>query len=930
MRQRRLLTGGLALVLAAGGLAAAGGAQSSADTSDLPAPPLTGFETGEDWINTVAPEVDVPTDEDITVGRALKQSKLNQKAVEAALEYDRKHAGGNPKAARQIAGVEQESLRTGQSPRQIKQAKGTQGAQLLTILVEFNPNAQDDFSDVMIPATVFGDRACVEGNVQNGPLHNGIPNPADAPYPDNNTFWVEDFSSEHFNQLLYTEEGITERVRMDVTGPDGQPGIDISGFTMKNHYEEMSKGAYTVDGAATPWVEVPHSEAYYGADRCTMDAEGNWVAGPPQRMVGHPSNPAGPGQLAIDAVTALAEQAPDFPFADYDIEDQFDRDGDGNLFEPDGFIDHTVLVHAGEDKSGGGGEQGPYAIWAHSSAVPGGADIPGTGLKLENYIVQPEDSGVGVFSHEYGHDLGLPDLYDTSGNADSDIDFWDLMSSGSHSGPIFQSMPTHMGIWDKWVLGWAEPEVIKPGKNKTVMLGQTSRTPRGTEDGIQVQLPDKVVTFATPHSGESMWWSNNDQDWADVRLERDVSVPAGSDVRFWMWNDYIIEADWDFGFVEVSTDGASTWSEMKVFDETGALVSTDDGYEDPNGRMADYGDKRYGLSGDTHGWRHDYVDLTPYAGTDVKLRLRLATDAAFLERGWFVDDLSLTADGTTVWENDAEANNGWTNDVSTFTNTSGEGWKLDPGSSSRTQYYMAEWRNLDGFDEGLRYAYDSTYTPDTAGGAWWVEKLNYNVPGMLVWYRDTSYSVNHVSATSFDLPSIGSKGQLLIVDSHFEPMRHTGEAAEAMGGVLNNFPSRAASSDAAFNMWGTNTVSDCFTVESPDDQYCTTYDNQGAVPAFTDALGWYPGIEVRDEGLFFRDVDASTVIPSRNNEPYTTRIVNPDGSPAEDWYGVNVAGSIMGTGNPGDEGKQFGVSFTINRVGQGGQYAQVFVTGAQP
>ena len=54
---------------------------------------------------------------------------------------------------------------------------------------------------------------------------------------------------------------------------------------------------------------------------------------------------------------------------------------------------------------------------------------------MSNYIVQPEDSGVGVFAHEYGHDLGLPDLYDTSGDGDSDVDFWDLMASGSHCGP---------------------------------------------------------------------------------------------------------------------------------------------------------------------------------------------------------------------------------------------------------------------------------------------------------------------------------------------------------------------------------------------------------------------------------------------------------------------------------------------------------------
>ena len=151
---------------------------------------------------------------------------------------------------------------------------------------------------------------------------------------------------------------ITDRVRSDLTGPDGQPGIDISGYTMKNMYEEMSKGAYTVSGEASPWVEVPHSEAWYGASRCFQNDDGVWTAGAIQSMNGHPDNPDGAGALGQDAVDALAAADPNFPWADYDIEDQGDIDGDGNVFEPDGIIDHLVLVHAGADKSGGGGDAG--------------------------------------------------------------------------------------------------------------------------------------------------------------------------------------------------------------------------------------------------------------------------------------------------------------------------------------------------------------------------------------------------------------------------------------------------------------------------------------------------------------------------------------------------------------------------------------------
>ena len=120
-----------------------------------------------------------------------------------------------------------------------------------------------------------------------------------------------------------------------------------------------------------------------------------------------------------------------------------------------------------------------------------------------------------------------------------------------------------------------------------------------------MDLPDKVVTLAEPHSGTKMWYSGSDQDWADVKLDPQMDVPAGADPKFWIWNNYVIEDDWDYGFIEVSADGGATWAEQKVYAEAGALVSTDDDYPDPNGSMVDFGDKKYGLTGSTDGWRHD-------------------------------------------------------------------------------------------------------------------------------------------------------------------------------------------------------------------------------------------------------------------------------------------------------------------------------------
>jgi immune inhibitor A len=495
------------------------------------------------------------------------------------------------------------------------------------------------------------------------------------------------------------------------------------------------------------------------------------------------------------------------------------------------------------------------------------------------------------------------------------------MSTGSHSGPVFQSIPTHMGIWDKWVLGWADPLILAPGSDaRSVQLGQTSRTPKGTHDGLKIDLPSKIVTLADPHSGESMWYSGADQDWADVRLMREVEVPNAADARFNLWNNYIIEDDWDFGFIEISTDGGATWTEQKVYTGADVEVTTPDDYPDPNGRLHDYGqfdgtaDKKFGLTGDSDGWRLDYVKLDAFAGQTIQLRLRLATDEAFRERNWFADDFSVTGGGATTWSDDAETDGDWVPEVDSFTNTTGAGWHRDSGTTVRTHYYLAEYRTFDGFDEGLKYTYDSTYLHD----AWKVEKIKYNAPGVLVWYRDTTYgNDNHVTSNLDALPSHGAKGGLLLVDSHFDPLRRQGVAADKDPSTLNNLPSRPQSANAAFGTQPTYPFTECYEAlpAEPFSEYCTDFAAQSPVKKFTDATGWYPGLELRGSSLFYRDVDASTVIPSEGNQFYSIRIVDADGNLIPDLFGVDLGGTlVLGTGNPADDDVAIGVSIEVKNA----------------
>jgi immune inhibitor A len=111
------------------------------------------------------------------------------------------------------------------------------------------------------------------------------------------------------------------------------------------------------------------------------------------------------------------------------------------------------------------------------------------------------------------------------------------------------------------------------------------------------------------------------------------------------------------------------------------------------------------------------------------------------------------------------------------------------------------------------------------------------------------------------------------------------------------------------------------------------------VPHFTDAKGWYPGMELRGEDLFFRDIDASVVVPSKDNRRYTTRIVDENGNPLTDLYGTDLGdGIILGSGNPADgnpldtpvEDLSLGVELTVRRVAGNNRWVVIGVHAPRP
>ena len=140
------------------------------------------------------------------------------------------------------------------------------------------------------------------------------------------------------------------------------------------------------------------------------------------------------------------------------------------------------------------------------AACPTGAaptQIPDnlTGVWVSDYTMQPENGGLSVFAHEYAHDLGLPDEYDTSGNtggASNTVEHWSLMAQSRGSLPRdggHRRAAAAVRRLGKVPAGLVRLRRRAPGRPGTYHLRPGQSTSGSQSNGLVVLLPDKDVTF---------------------------------------------------------------------------------------------------------------------------------------------------------------------------------------------------------------------------------------------------------------------------------------------------------------------------------------------------------------------------------------------------------------------------------------------------
>lgn len=224
------------------------------------------------------------------------------------------------------------------------------------------------------------------------------------------------------------------------------------------YFADQSNGAYRPQFDVFGPVDLSRNVSYYGTDK--------------------PGSEEGDDQHATDAVVEaciLANEQFTINWADYDS-------------DKDGYVDFVYVIYAGKGQADGGAAT---TIWPHNWSVEsarqsGYCTYTATqckvgGKKLDNYAMSSELSGsalggIGTLCHEFGHVMGLPDLYDTSYGSVYEgcktPNDWDIMDGGSYNAD--GHCPPNYDPWEKDFFGWHTPiNLGNEGQNLTLYANGT-------------------------------------------------------------------------------------------------------------------------------------------------------------------------------------------------------------------------------------------------------------------------------------------------------------------------------------------------------------------------------------------------------------------------------------------------------------------------
>ncbi|MDX1282818.1 immune inhibitor A domain-containing protein [Shewanella colwelliana] len=515
----------------------------------------------------------------------------------------------------------------------------------------------------------------------------------DLPH-DNNRLSASDtamyypsYPTSHYNNLMFSPTGFT--------GPQGQ-----NLMTGYQYYQAESGGSFSFTGDVKGWYTASQNAAYYGVNDPDNDDSDKAVP-----------------ELVKEAVTQALASMTSAEIASYDVEDPYDVDNDGNLDEPDGDIDHVMLFHSSIGEEAGGGVLGDDAIWSHRFFVYEGSapgyTIPGTGKKVFGYTIQPIDAAAGVVVHEFGHDLGLPDEYDTTNKGDgSPVGSWSIMSGGSWTGAIAGTEPVGFSpyarsyLQNKYKGKWLTEEVLTlsdiPSNGLDVALVEAVNNTQVNQ--IAVKLPPADIAFKLPYAGSYQYYSGQG-NMISTAAAFSTELPVSTALTLTMKAHWNIELDYDYA--QVMVDGvALNGNHTKASNPTNNAknIITGKSSEVPGAEGAD-------------SWVDLTFDLSGYAGSNRQISIVYFTDQAVGDYGLVIDEIKLLDGTSEIYSDGAELDGQMT--------LSGGFARIDNNRPGAERRYLVQLRSHNGVDAGLAsHSYE---------------------PGVLLWLEDFNVADNNSS-----------------------------------------------------------------------------------------------------------------------------------------------------------------------------------------
>ncbi|HEY5521676.1 MAG TPA: M6 family metalloprotease domain-containing protein, partial [Desulfuromonadaceae bacterium] len=280
--------------------------------------------------------------------------------------------------------------------------------------------------------------------------------------------------------------------------------------SLKDYYLENSYGKLTVTSGPNGiqgWWKAANTHNYYGAD-----------------------DPNEPNNLDVKLPEAILDAVKALDNANFDFT-KYSLSGDC-------YVDMLAIIAQGRPQSSTSIKtdiwpvQGELQLEYTTKAICSA----GGNIKIKKYTVQTEQEGdgkmatIGVFAHEYGHALGLPDLYDTADKSQGAGD-WAVMARGNYNkavGGRSGDRPAHHDAWSKYYLGWTTPaQVISTLTNITIPPAEDASTVYKLLSG-------------TPNSKEYFLIENRQQKKFDAGL-------SGPGLLIWRIDGDIVANIWEAG-----------------------------------------------------------------------------------------------------------------------------------------------------------------------------------------------------------------------------------------------------------------------------------------------------------------------------------------------------------------------------------------------